>query len=433
MTPGSKAIFRSAVQKERETAPRYQRPAVAAFFLSQPTRPRLELGRRCLGVTLLCAQLLACEADGPDESRKAQAPQGGNETVQQGSSTALESAVAGLIESLGADDDDKRQQAIDSLAAMGSPVIDLVAAALRDPSAERRTGAVEVLSEIGGTVTVPPLLEALQDASEDVRLMAVEALGEIRDPRAVQPLLELYGRDENKQVRYECLTSLGAIGDPAVAPLLARETQSDDPYVRVWAIDALCVMGDARARELALLSLKDSYRGVRRRVLRSCARVLDTPAGQEALLDVALHDEDVELAIWARQALIKQMQGPSGTSDRTEQVRAAAVKALNARGADALRAAFLLGELGDARATARLIAALDDPNPLVRDHAAHLLGRIADPRAVPPLIRALDDQVPMIRATAHSSLTWFAKDGDERARKAIESYTGPKLPQPLPR
>jgi HEAT repeat protein len=378
---------------------------------------------------LLCAALAAaCGGAGREESGKPAEPQ-----PQAGAESALKAAVDALVESLGSDDDEKRQEAIESLAAMGAPAIDLVAPALRDPSVERRSGAVEVLAEIGGPAAVPPLLEALGDASEDVRLLAVETLGQIRDPRAVQPLLALYGRDEDAQVRYECLTSLGLIGDPAAAPLLVREARSNDPYARVWAIDALCVMGDARAGELARTLLEDSDRGARRRVLRSCGRALDNPAGHKALLAIALHDEDIALAIFARLDLVKHLEGEAGTR-LAEEVRAAALKALNAGGGDALRAAFLLGELRDARATSTLIAALDDPNHLVRDHAALLLGRIGDPRAVPALIKMLNDPLPMIRATAHHSLSWFAADGDARAQEAVQAYTGPKLSgRPVPR
>ena len=69
----------------------------------------------------------------------------------------------------------------------------------------------------------------------------------------------------------------------------------------------------------------------------------------------------------------------------------------------------------------------------MRDHAAYLLGRIGDPSAAPALIQALADQEPKIRAAAYNPLARFANDGDERARKAVASYAGPKLPQPAPR
>jgi HEAT repeat protein len=406
---------------------------MTAFRLPASAPARwLEAGRQWLGVAVLCLPLAACGASGPDENRHAQPPASGGQGEPQKASTGLEGAVAGLVQSLGSEDDEERQRAIDALAAMGPPVIDLVAVVLRDPSAEQRAGAVEVLSEIGGPPTVPPLLEALRDSSEDVRLMAVEALGEVRDPRAVQPLLELYGRDEDAQVRYECLTSLGLIGDPAAAPLLVRETRDDHPFVRVWAIDALCTMNDAQAAERALALLGDSDRGVRRRVLRACRRALDNAEGHRALLAIALHDEDVDLAVFARFDLRSYLEGPGG-AQLAEEIRAPAVSALQAGSADMLRAALLLGELRDGRATTRLIEALHDPNHVIRDHATLLLGRIGDPRAVPGLIETLNDPLPMIRATAHNSLAWIAADGDPRAQEAVKAYTGPKFSRPVPR
>jgi HEAT repeat protein len=262
--------------------------------------------------------------------------------------------------------------------------------------------------------------------------MAVEALGKTRDTRAVQPLLELYGRDDNAQVRYECLTSLGLIGDRAAAPLLVRETRSDDVYARMWAIDALCAMNDAQAGERAQALLGDTDRRVRQHVLHACRRSFDNPDGHRALLALALHDEDVELTALARFDLRSYLEGPGG-AQLAEEIRAPAASALQAGDTDALRGALLLGELHDKRATTRLIEALHDPNHVTRDHAALLLGRIGDPRAVPGLIETLNDPLPMIRATAHNSLAWIAADGDPRAQEAIKAYTGPKYSRPIPR
>jgi len=384
-------------------------------------------------VPLLCAALVACGGAGRDEEGSPGEPQAGAEVEKEPASDALGSAVAGLIRSLGADDDEKRQEAIDALVAMGTPVVDVVAAALTDEDADLRSGAVEVLGAIGGAETVPALLIALQDSSEDVRLPAVEALGKVRDRRAVQPLLDRYQQDEDAQVRLECLTSLGAIGDPQAGPLLEKEAGSEDPHVRVWAVDALCVMNHPRAPEIARASLAESDQPVKRRVLRSCVRALDTAAGHRALIETALHDEDLALAISARLNLVRYLQGEGGSEALAAEIRTAAGEELERDGGDTLRAALLLGELRDPRASTRLIEALGDSNPYARDHAALLLGRIGDPRAVAPLIDLLDDKLPMVRATAHNSLAWFATDGNEQARAAVEAYSGPKFSRPVPR
>jgi HEAT repeat protein len=63
-----------------------------------------------------------------------------------------------------------------------------------------------------------------------------------------------------------------------------------------------------------------------------------------------------------------------------------------------------------------LIAALSDPDPLVRRQAAEALGKISDPRAVEPLITTLSDPDPLIRRQAIQAL---GKIKDPRAGKPL--------------
>jgi HEAT repeat protein len=51
-------------------------------------------------------------------------------------------------------------------------------------------------------------------------------------------------------------------------------------------------------------------------------------------------------------------------------------------------------------ARTRLVEALRDPEPLVRQLAALGLGFASDPSTVTPLVRALDDRDPGVRAAA---------------------------------
>ncbi len=67
-------------------------------------------------------------------------------------------------------------------------------------------------------------------------------------------------------------------------------------------------------------------------------------------------------------------------------------------------AAYVLGQMGDARALNPLIAALRDEDTVVRTEAAAALGGLADRRAVAPLIRALYDAQWEVRSNAALSL-----------------------------
>src|SRR5215470_17395689 len=154
----------------------------------------------------------------------------------------LQRTLERLLTQMRAGDD---EGAAAALVAIGPAALPALRQALRDPDEDFRVSVLETAQKIGGAAAVGVLLAALTDADEDVRLTAVEGLGAVPDRRAVAPLLALYRRDDDQQVRYECLTSLGRIGDPAAAELLVAETHNDDANARGWAIEALCHLDDA--------------------------------------------------------------------------------------------------------------------------------------------------------------------------------------------
>ncbi len=354
---------------------------------------------------------------------------------QRAKPPASDPTLSRLIEQLGSPDDEKRTAAMESLQGLGRSAVPALVTALKHPSEQVRWGAAEVLREIGSPDAVEGLIAALGDSSSLVRQSAVEALGQIGDRRAAQPLIQLYDREEDAQVRYECLTSLGRIGDPAAADLLLRESRSSDPYARMWAVDAMCTMGDARAADLALSALRDPNRYVRRQIAYSCARFYNSPAAYAALVDVALQDDDFQTGAWARQHLATALRSDAALAAEVRNRGAAALEASQRRGdgAGRVRAALLLGEAGDRRAVPALIEALGDQVPLVRQDAARLLGRVGDRRAVEPLVKALQDQWTLVRATAYNSLQWLAEDGDPKAKEAVANYKGVKFQTRLPR
>ncbi len=80
-----------------------------------------------------------------------------------------------------------------------------------------------------------------------------------------------------------------------------------------------------------------------------------------------------------------------------------------------LAAASALGQVGDSRAVAPLITALED-RPRVREIAALALGEIGDPRAVSHLIDTLEDESWEGRSTVAKAL---GKIGDPRATRTL--------------
>ncbi len=67
-------------------------------------------------------------------------------------------------------------------------------------------------------------------------------------------------------------------------------------------------------------------------------------------------------------------------------------------------AASILATIGDDRVAEALIAALLNPNWIVRSHAAKALGRIGDSRAIDTLILLLQDKVPAVRDDAGAAI-----------------------------
>jgi HEAT repeat protein len=369
----------------------------------------------CLPPLALVALLAGCQA-----TRGPSAPP---------ADEALSPTITRLTASLR--NEDGRESAQAALVAIGEPAVPPLRTALSDPDPEVRLAAIETLEEIRTPTVVEPLLAAAQDQEGVVRLRAVEALGVVRDARAVQPLMARYPSDDDDQVRYEILTTLGKIGDPRAADFLIAETRSRDRYVRMWAMDALCTMRADRAPTLVRSLMEDPEPYVRRQVLRSCEMVFDTPPGHAALINIAATDADFDATVEARRQIRNAVQRAGTDAALREQIRTVGRIALT--GPQPAHAALLLADIGDSSGAPVLREALVDPNVFVRHHAAYALGHVGGPESVPALIAALGDPQPLVTATAYDSLSLFAERGDARAKTAVAGYRGKRFEGRLPR
>ncbi|MFB6195015.1 MAG: HEAT repeat domain-containing protein [Haloplanus sp.] len=184
----------------------------------------------------------------------------------------------------------------------------------------------------------------------------------------------------------------------------------------------------------------------------------DEPQAVDALVRVAQSDDDEEVRGAAIDALdsigsdaierlVAEMAGVD--ADGADWVRAEAyVKTLSAD-RDELRmaAANALRRLGDASTLPALTDTLDDPNPRVRARAARACGAIGDERAAPALAERLDDPVGPVRREAADALAAIGTDralsplldavtddNDEvryAAVMALGGYRGPEAIDPL--
>lgn len=95
--------------------------------------------------------------------------------------------------------------------------------------------------------SLPHLLAYLNSQDPDIRLAAVEALGDIGDAKAGEPLMTLLNDSEDRAIRDTAAWSLGLLKyRPAVAPL-AWMLQSPETTVRSCAVAALVSIGDRTA------------------------------------------------------------------------------------------------------------------------------------------------------------------------------------------
>jgi HEAT repeat protein len=91
--------------------------------------------------------------------------------------------------------------------------------------------AAEALGRIGEEAT-PSLIAALNNRNVDIRLGAIEALGDIRDAAVVVPLIYHLSGEENAEIRWAIVLTLGEIGDTEAMNALRERLSDASKYVR---------------------------------------------------------------------------------------------------------------------------------------------------------------------------------------------------------
>ncbi len=270
-----------------------------------------------------------------------------------------------------------------------------------EPAAVR---AIEVLARRDEDA----LLIALASADPALRLAGLPLASSARVAPAVRAALA----DDEPEIRARACEALARIGD--VTAVDALFAMLDDPSPRVGhaataAIGALGVAGTA-ARVIAVL--RSGSTRVRRHALRLVAYL-----GSDGLFDAvvgALGDPDPRIAELAVAALVS-LGDPrvdatlaTAASSASETVRAAAVRAAGQRRLESIVTRGLdddsarvrycacqaLGQLGDARHSAALVARLADAAPQVRIAAIEAIARLDTPETWQILVSVAHSQNP---------------------------------------
>ena len=146
----------------------------------------------------------------------------------------------------------------------------LVEVLLSGDKEEDRAEAASRLLEIASILDLPtgrvlePLVEALiADDSEMVQAAAIDALGLLGDARAIGPLIDRLANDEQPTVREAVANSLVNFEGREVLEALVEALADEDERVRSAVAEALGDLGDPAAFPPLLQALSDDYPIVR--------------------------------------------------------------------------------------------------------------------------------------------------------------------------
>lgn len=118
------------------------------------------------------------------------------------------------------------------------------------------------IEKLAAKKNIKGLIMALKHNDKDIRLSAIEALGKIRDSRAIDPLIQTLSQHEGLEIYKNAVETLVKIGEPAFNSLI-NALRDNDFSIRMYAAEALGLMGDTRAVEPLIHALKDKVELVR--------------------------------------------------------------------------------------------------------------------------------------------------------------------------
>ena len=267
-------------------------------------------------------------------------------------------------------------------AALGKAALQPLIRALDDRTTSQRhtsarCGAARALGAIGRREATPALVRALTDYSPQVRRAAAQAIGRIGDDRGRAGLVQATA-DLTDGVREAAVVALGRLGeDEAAVAAVLRCVGDRTEAVRRAALQAVATLGDS-AVAVARRGLKSNDLGERLLATQGLGAL--TGAGARDALHEALSDHSGAVRETARAALTAGGWRPVGMRLRrtdpgfarwyaysewaeTQQVDQVAILIEGLAGDDPIRrraAAETLGDCGDSRAEAPLLALLDD-------------------------------------------------------------------------
>ncbi len=135
-----------------------------------------------------------------------------------------------------------------------------------------RERVTDALIELAGVKLLPYFVAFLQDPKAPVRLSAVEVLRRLASPKALGALVRSATDDEDWWVRERAMAAVAELGDARAAPYLVR-IAFEEPELRLAAIDALGVLGQASSAPHVAKLLRSKSADVRLAALHCLERL----------------------------------------------------------------------------------------------------------------------------------------------------------------
>ena len=290
----------------------------------------------------------------------------------------------------------------------GDSVIEPLIGALEDDGrATVRQSAAWALGEVKGDTATTALITALKkDKQGVVRQEAAIALGKIKGQKVVDPLLDALRNDKYETTRFQAAVALREIqaGDKGLVDIVKKGLGSfDDGYevqsVQDAVIGALIKDGNIPTAEFALDALKSADDEWTRWALVHVIGATAKKVAVDAMLEELKHTSYVvrrraaeSLGGFKERRVVESLIAVLENTDEMKSIRAAAVVSL--------------GALKDERASAPLLAALEDENAEIRWQAVAALGNLKDAKAVAKLSEIVENPLEPdnVRAAAVTAL-----------------------------
>lgn len=288
---------------------------------------------------------------------------------------------------------------------------------LESANSATRVRAVAMLGDLGDPRAVDSLVAALHDGDAEVRQAVPTALQRFRDPASVRRIVAAT-HSTNPLDRAGAVLALGRAHDAGalgnVVPLLQ---DSDEAVVRSTCV-ALAVMADPRAIDALARRLASATPVVRRDVVGAVASIGGRGA-LDALLPV-LADEDEAVSKAAG-------DGVAAAGAAAVEPLIAILRSEKAAVGARIRAAAALGQIGDSRAIAPLVATLPTGFTFLQEAVEGALVRFGT-SAVEPLLATLRRNASRVIATDEDGFTNYAIT--ERVPKVLGKIGAPAV-EPL--